>query len=139
MCDRCMENTKTRVGYGNEKICEPCYNIVQDNADRHREDLTKLDNLLTQISENPEPIGAEFEIQLKKLKVRIMNMVVDSKLSSTDDDGTSLRDRLEELMSRLSDVEVVVQKANLQLNDAQYQGSQASQNVLKGEAVLRMF
>jgi len=138
-CDRCMENTKTRVGYGNEKICEPCddcYNIVQDNADRHREDLAKLDSLLTQISENPEPIGPEFEVQLKKLKVRIMNMVVDSKLSSTDDDGSSLRDRLEELMSRLSDVEVVVQKANLQLDDAQYQGSQATQNVLKGEAVI---
>jgi len=109
---------------------------VQENADRHRSDLTKLDHLLTQISENPEPIGPEFEVQLKKLKVRIMNMVVDSKLSSTDDEGTSLRDRLEELISRLSEVEVVVEKANMQLDDAQYQGGEASHNVLRGEVVI---
>jgi len=139
MCDTCMENTKTRVGYGNEKICEPCddcYNIVQDNADSHRDSLNKLDDLLTHILENPEPIGPEFTVQLKKLKVRIMNMVVDSKLSSTDDEGVSLRDRLEELTSRLSEVEVVVEKANMQLDDAQYQGEEASQSVMKGEAVI---
>lgn len=139
MCDRCMENTKTRVGYGNEKICEPCddcYNIVQDNADGHRDNLNKLDDLLTQISENPEPIGPEFEVQLKKLKVRIINMVADTRLSSSDDEGVSLRDRLEELTSRLSEVEVVVEKANMQLDDAQYQGDEASQNVMKGEAVI---
>eukprot|EP00092_Neocalanus_flemingeri_P012243 GFUD01013199.1.p1 GENE.GFUD01013199.1~~GFUD01013199.1.p1 ORF type:complete len:1692 (+),score=371.26 GFUD01013199.1:452-5527(+) len=138
-CDTCMENTKTRVGYGNEKICEPCddcYNIVKDNADQHRDNLKQLDDLLTHIAENPEPIGQEFEVQLKKLKVRIKNMVVDSKLSSSDDEGVSLRDRLEELTSRLTDVQVVVQKANSQLADAHYQGDEASQNVMKAEAVI---
>ena len=35
-----MENTKTKVGSQNEKICEPCddcYNLVQDAANEHRQ------------------------------------------------------------------------------------------------------
>jgi len=138
-CDTCMENTKTRVGYGNEKICEPCddcYNIVQDNANDHRANLNKLEQLLVQISENPEPIGKEFEVQLTKLKVRIEHMVNDTKLSATNEEGSSLRDRLEDLNTKLADVEMVVFKANTQLNDAQYQGDEASQNVQKAEAVI---
>ena len=84
-CDTCMENTKTRVGSENEKICEPCddcYNLVQDAANEHRASLDQLDGLLKHIAENPEPVGEDFNIQVKKLKVRLVNMRVDSKISA---------------------------------------------------------
>ena len=80
-----MENTKTRVGSENEKICEPCddcYNLVQDAANEHRASLDQLDGLLKHIAENPEPVGEDFNIQVKKLKVRLVNMRVDSKISA---------------------------------------------------------
>ena len=137
-CDRCMENTRS-VPASNEKICKPCddcYDLVQDSANQHRQDLQQLDQLLTHIAENPEPIGQEFEVQLKKLKVRIRNMVDDSKLSSSDGGGGSLRDRLEELGERLTKVEEAVSGANLQLDSAQLQGDQADQNVVSAEEVI---
>ena len=81
-----MENTKSRDNGGvGEKICEPCddcYNLVQDAANEHRASLDQLDGLLKHIAENPEPVGEDFNIQVKKLKVRLVNMRVDSKISA---------------------------------------------------------
>ena len=73
-CDRCMENTRSRDngGYG-EKICEPCddcYNLVQDATNTHRANLAALDQLLQQIAENPEPVGEDFEYDLRALQVK---------------------------------------------------------------------
>ena len=123
-----MENTKTRVGSENEKVCEPCddcYNLIQDSANKHRDDLKQLGELLTHIAENPEPVGPKFDIQLKKLRVRIRSILVDAKTrsSASADDGSSLRDRLEDLYERLGEVQQSVSKANEQLNDASKQGS----------------
>ena len=138
-CDTCMENTKTRVGSQNEKICEPCddcYNLVQDAANEHREGLNELETLLRHIAESPEPVGQDFMVQLKKLRVRITNMLVDTKLSVNTEDGASLRDRLEELYARLEEVQDVVISANTQLEDAEMQGRDASDNVMRAEAVI---
>ena len=68
-----MENTRSRDtgGYG-EKICEPCddcYNLVQDATNTHRANLAALDQLLQQIAENPEPVGEDFEYDLRALQV----------------------------------------------------------------------
>ncbi len=89
-----MENTQSKDtgGYG-EKICEPCddcYNLVSyfkhvylddytnyikklkvsDAANDHRKNLASLDKLLQQIADNPEPVGEDFEMQLRKLQAR---------------------------------------------------------------------
>ena len=63
-------------------------------------------------------------------------MLVDTKLSADAEDGGSLRDRLEELYVRLRDVQEVVNKANNKLDDAQYQGQEASQKVNAAEDVI---
>lgn len=134
-----MENTKTRTGSENEKVCEPCddcYNLVQDAANEHRDSLDQLDTLLRHISENPEPIGSEFEVPLRKLRVRIRNMLVDTKLSASSEDGGSLRDRLEDLYVKLRDVQDVVTRANTQLDEAQGKGREASENVARAEDVI---
>ena len=138
-CDTCMENTKTRTGSENEKVCEPCddcYNLVQDAANEHRDSLDQLGTLLRHISENPEPIGSEFEVPLRKLRVRIRNMLVDTKLSASSEDGGSLRDRLEDLYVKLRDVQDVVTRANTQLDEAQGKGREASENVARAEDVI---
>ena len=52
-----------------------------------------METLLRHIAESPEPVGQDFMVQLKKLRVRITNMLVDTKLSVNTEDGASLRDR----------------------------------------------
>merc|ERR1712083_268791 len=87
--DRCMENTKSQaMGGVGQKICEPCddcYNLVQDAANRHRANLEDLGNLLQQLAENPKPVGQEFEMQLKKLQVRVDVLVSDALISSENE------------------------------------------------------
>ena len=137
-CDTCMENTKTKSNEANQKVCEPCddcYNLVQDAANSHRENLNQLETLLTHISENPEPVGDEFEVKLKKLKVTIRNTLFDAKFYLPGAGG-SLRDRLEDLNDRLTEVVEVVGAANTQLDMAQTQGEAASQNVGRAEQVI---
>ena len=80
-----MENTRSRdaSGYG-EKICEPCddcYNLVQDAANEHRQNLADLDRLLQQIAENPEPVGDDFELQLRSLQVKVVGVLADARIS----------------------------------------------------------
>ena len=140
MCDRCMENTRSRDngGYG-EKICEPCddcYNLVQESADQHRRNLESLDKLLQQIAENPEPVGDDFEIQLKKLQVRVKTMVADAKISSQNEEGGTLKDRLNNLSDKLDEVVQLVSKADKQLDVANNHGNQAKDNVMKAEMVI---
>ena len=139
-CDRCMENTRSRDngGYG-EKICEPCddcYNLVQDAANQHRANLDSLDRLLQQIAENPEPVGDDFEIQLKKLQVRVKTMVADAKISSQNEEGGTLKDRLKNLSDKLEDVVKLVAKADKQLDVANNNSEEAKNNVKKAEMVI---
>lgn len=139
-CDRCMENTKSRDngGYG-EKICEPCddcYNLVQQAANQHRANLESLDRLLQQIAENPEPVGDDFELQLKKLQVRVTTMVADAKISSQNDDGETLKDRLHKLSDKLKQVDKLIIEAEQQLAVANEHGFQAMDNVAKAEMVI---
>jgi len=143
-CDRCMENTRSRDSGGGgsvyaEKICEPCddcYNLVQEAANQHRANLAALDRLLQQIAENPEPVGEEFELKLKKLKVRVTTMVADAKISSQNDDGETLKDRLNKLSEKLQQVDELIIQAEQQLAVANDHGAEAMDNVLRAEMVI---
>lgn len=140
MCDRCMENTKSQaMGGVGQKICEPCddcYNLVQDAANRHRANLEDLGKLLQQLAENPKPVGQEFEMQLKKLQVRVGVLVSDALISSENEKGGTLRDRLETLRERLQEVVNLVENADQQITVASGHGDQASANVIKAKAVI---
>lgn len=140
MCDRCMENTKSKDtgGYG-EKICEPCddcYNLVQDAADEHRRNLAALDALLQQIAENPEPVGEDFEFNLKKLQVSVKVTLVNAKIKSQDNEGGTLRDRLGNLRVKLQDVIELVINADSQIRMAKEQGREASADVQQAKQVI---
>jgi len=139
-CDRCMENTRSRDtgGYG-EKICEPCddcYNLVQNAANQHRDNLDALDSLLQQIAENPEPLGDDFVMQLRKLQVRVKTMVVEAKVTTEDEEGGTLKERLKALSEKLDAVLELVEKADGQLNVADRHGDEAKENVRRAEMVI---
>lgn len=138
-CDTCMENTKTRDGYEGEKICEPCddcYNLIQDAANRHRADLNHLEVLLEQIEKNPGPVGDKFRTQIKKLQVDIKNRLDEAKVNVNNEDGGTLRDRLEDLIDKLDEVRGAVNKADMQLGEAQNQANQAAENINNAEQVI---
>ncbi len=128
-----MENTKSRDtgGYG-EKICEPCddcYNLVRDATNEHRQNLAALDTLLQQIAENPEPVGEDFEYKLRKLQVRVKSTLVDARINSQNDEGGTLRDRLEDLRVKLQDVIGLVMDADGKIRVAKEQGREAERDV----------
>ena len=139
-CDRCMENTQTRdISGGGEKVCEPCddcYDLVQTAVNQHRANLEALDRLLQQIAENPEPVGDEFEVQLRRLQVRVVTMVADARISSQNEEGGTLRDRLEDLAVKVQEVISIVLNADNQLDVAAQDGRQAADNVAKAEQVI---
>ena len=117
-----MENTQSKDtgGFG-EKICEPCddcYNLVLDAANEHRRQLSDLDKLLEQIAENPEPVGDDFKFQLRDLQVKVTATLADARISSRNENGGTLRDRLEDLRGKLQDVETLVTSSREQINEA---------------------
>ena len=143
-CDRCEENTKTRSkdGFeGVEKVCEPCddcYNLVQNATDDIRNSLTSLTDLLIAIAENPDPIGTDFKVDLRRLQVRVKQMLADAKLESGVGNGGGVLEKFEKLQKDLEDVQEVIFKANSQLDEAQRESDQAGQNVyIAGEQMAR--
>ena len=135
-----MENTKSRDtgGYG-QKVCEPCddcYDLVQDATNEHRQNLESLDRLLQQIAENPEPVGDEFLLQLRRLKVRVKNTLADARISSRNEKGGTLRDRLEDLRLKLQDVINLVVDADQQIAAAKSQGQDAERDVSNSKIVI---
>lgn len=139
-CDRCMENTRTKDtgGFG-EKICEPCddcYNLVADAANEHRKNLADLDKLLEQIAENPEPVGEDFEYQLRQLQVKVTATLANARISSQNEDGGTLRDRLEDLGGKLRDVINLVVDSNAQIEEAKKQSEGAKKDVDNAKEVI---
>ena len=140
-CDRCMENTRSRDtgGYG-DKICEPCddcYNLVQDAADEHRQNLANLDALLQKIAENPEPVGNDFEYEMTALNVKVKSLLADTRLASRSEDGDTLRDRLQNLRTRLQDVVELIVDADGNIAVAKEQGQEVKRDVSRVKVVIQ--
>ncbi|XP_059094696.1 laminin subunit gamma-1-like isoform X3 [Tigriopus californicus] len=139
-CDRCMENTRTKDtgGYG-EKICEPCddcYNLIEDATNEHRRNLAALDNLLQQIAENPEPVGGDFEYQLRQLQVTVKSTLADARINSQNEEGGTLRDRLENLRIKLEKVINLIMEADQEVQDAKNQGSEAQRDMMMAKDIV---
>lgn len=135
-----MENTRTKDtgGYG-EKICEPCddcYNLIEDATNEHRRNLAALDNLLQQIAENPEPVGGDFEYQLRQLQVTVKSTLADARINSQNEEGGTLRDRLENLRVKLEKVINLIMEADQQVQSAKNQGSEAQRDMMMAKDIV---
>ena len=139
-CDRCMENTQSKDtgGYG-EKICEPCddcYNLVLDAANEHRKHLADLDSLLEKIAENPEPVGEDFKYQLRELQVTVTATLAEARINSRNENGGTLRDRLEDLRGKLEEVVTLVTNSKKQINEAKDKSVDAKAEVDNAKEVI---
>jgi len=103
-CDRCMENTQSRNGnVGQCEPCDQCYNLVQQAANNHRDDLKELAKLLQNIAENPQPVGENFESHLKHLELKIRTILENSLKFDEGAAGEDLKDTLENLSVKLGE------------------------------------
>ena len=135
-----MENTQTKDtgGYG-EKICEPCddcYNLIENAANNHRQNLEELQRLLQKIADNPNPIGESFEFELKALQVDVTSTLADAKIEAQNGEGGTLRERLENLRVKLMAVINLVISADNNVKDAEEKGYDASFDVNKAKEVV---
>ncbi len=135
-----MENTrsKDKGGFG-EKDCEPCddcYNLVSKAANEHRQNLADLNDLLEKIAESPEPIEEDFLYEVKKLRVSVVTTLADARINSRNEDGGTLRDRLEELGTKLRDVVALVLDSDSQIEDAKIKSKKAKENVKNAKDII---
>ena len=97
-CDRCKENKHSREAGCVD--CPPCYNLVQDAVNEHRDKLRELSTLLERIVSNPTIINdVDFDRKLAEVQDRVDRLWTDAKLQSGGD--KSITDQLEELRTRL--------------------------------------
>ena len=148
-CDRCRENTRSRPDRSRGQHCEPCpvcYNLVQAEVDRHRHNLAQLDDLLQQIAENPQPVGEDFERQLRDLEVKIKLTLDFAKTftEGTEAVGPDAKADLENMIASLDRTRSLIEESDNNLmrgekftRDASKQAKKALRtvNTIKGTLV----
>ncbi|KAK9508703.1 hypothetical protein O3M35_006195 [Rhynocoris fuscipes] len=97
-CDRCKENK-----YDKQKNCvdcPACYSLVQDEVNKHRENLKKLNVVLENIIASPTILDDEdFDRQVKEVEDRLAKLWEDTKKNIGDDN--QLSQDLKELQKKL--------------------------------------
>lgn len=80
-CDRCKENKFDRQRDCVD--CPPCYNLVQDAVNAHRQSLHSLEQTITNISNSDTvPLDADFERKLKEVVDKVDKLADDVKSST---------------------------------------------------------
>ncbi|KAG8233283.1 hypothetical protein J437_LFUL013627 [Ladona fulva] len=136
-CDHCKENKQDRQRGCVD--CPPCYNLVLDDANRHREKLKEFQKLLANIESNPTVIkDATFEERLVEVQDRVTQLWEDAKKGSGSGDKT-LAERLNELGKQLKEVSEVLHEAEKERNEVLINTDQADRNAsLAEEAIERL-
>lgn len=77
-CDRCVENKFDRQrGCIN---CPPCYNLVKDAVDSHRQKLQSLQYSISNISSSDSiSLDADFEDKMKSVRNKVDKLALDAK------------------------------------------------------------
>ncbi|XP_031767395.2 laminin subunit gamma-1 [Galleria mellonella] len=137
-CDRCMENKQRRAdGLGCED-CPPCYNLVLDAVNEHRRELRDLDEILAKISKAPTVVeNADFDLELKRVRAEIEQLVKEAQAEAGNNGGSSLTDHLSELASRLADVKSMLLKTEHQRYDGNEAVENSRPNLSKAEETIK--
>lgn len=103
-CDRCKENKfDKQQGCVN---CPPCYNLVQDAVNMHRNKLQSLEQSIKNISNSDlVSFDADFEEKLKSVRKKVEKLAEDVKgATALGNDGKITNNKLVELHKKLDDI-----------------------------------
>jgi laminin gamma 1 len=128
-CNRCKENKYDR----NQGCldCPACYNLVQEAANEHREELYAFKNVLQGISDNPTVIeDTEFEARLRALNEKVNIVLEDAKAASGGSD-ISLTQKMENLNELLADIELNLDEVQVMHNSSNANVGETGKNVDK--------
>ncbi|XP_058793265.1 laminin subunit gamma-1 [Phymastichus coffea] len=134
-CDRCKENKHNRQ-YGCID-CPPCYNLVQDAVNEHRDRLASLEDTLRKIKNNPTVINEDgFKQKLKDVQNRVRELLELAKTGSGTEDKKSLVEQLDELHEQLHDINETIQNIDQTAIEANRTTSQGRMSIDEAEKVL---
>ena len=101
-----------------------------------RKNLAELDKLLEEIASNPQPVANDYQLRLRNLQVKIKLTLGDAKISSNNEDGGTLRDRLVNLQGKLEDVKNSIESSNAQIDEAKKKSDTAKTDVDNAKDVI---
>ena len=98
--------------------------------------MAELDKLLEEIASNPQPVANDYQLRLRNLQVKIKLTLGDAKISSNNEDGGTLRDRLVNLQGKLEDVKNSIESSNGQIVEAKKKSDTAKTDVDNAKEVI---
>ena len=111
---------------------------MSDATNTHRQNLDELDSLLRQIINNPQPVGKDFEFRLRQLQTTVTATLADATiLAQPQGEQGTLRDKLEELNTKLNDVLASVSTSDEQIEKAKLEGREADLKARNAQAVIK--
>ncbi|XP_013780127.1 laminin subunit gamma-1-like isoform X1 [Limulus polyphemus] len=133
-CDRCKENKYNKEAGCID--CPPCYNLVQDAVNEHRDKLDELARLLDEIRENPQVVDdVDFEKKLEEVMRRVDELLDDARRASGGDGN--LLGQLHELRKRIEDVQKTAGKVADKIDDAGDISEEGRRNITLAEEAIK--
>lgn len=134
-CDRCKENKFDR--HHGCLDCEPCYNLVQDAANQHRDKLKNMKKLLQDIASTPTVINDDqFEAKIKAVQEKFDILYEDAKSGSGSGGDQTILERVEDLRERLENVQKILGKSDESEAVARTELGKANQQVSLSNATI---
>merc|ERR1712051_516757 len=95
-----------------------------------------LDELLVKIRESPEPVSQNFVQEIRQLQIKVRGVLADARINSQDQGGGTLRDRLDDLNSKLGQVNTLVTESDTQIENAKMKSEKATQKVVNAKEII---
>lgn len=133
-CDRCKENKYDRKrGCVN---CPACYNLVQDDANKHLVKLQEFEKKLNEINTSAVVISdEEFEDKLKEVQFAVKDLLNQARVATGGDDKSVL-ERLNDIRDRQRQVSKILDEVEDNILIAEKTGLQGLRNVTEAGNII---
>ncbi|XP_014242090.1 laminin subunit gamma-1 isoform X2 [Cimex lectularius] len=123
-CDRCKENKHDKKK--NCIDCPHCYNLVQDEVNKHRENLAKLKDVMENLRNTPLYHDVQFDEQIVLVTQMVDNLWKNAKSAAGDDN--ELEAKIEELRKKFNTMKETTMKIVDDLKDTEFLVDEADNN-----------
>lgn len=133
-CDRCKENKYDRKrGCVN---CPACYNLVQDEANKHLAKLQEFEKKLNEINTSAVVISdEEFEDKLKEVQFAVKELLNQARVATGGDDKSVL-EKLSDIRDRQRQVSKILDEVEDNILIAEEKGLQGLRNVTEAGNII---